>query len=116
MLKVRMKILAILGIALVMIMAATTISNAETSQTTINSDYVYLSDISYLNDKSFAQNGYSILLDKNKDNDFIKLNISGKEKPFLKGICAWATSEVVYDLSQFDYDYFTSYIGIDASE
>lgn len=90
--------------------------NAETSQTTINSDYVYLSDISYLNDKSFAQNGYSILLDKNKDSDFIKLNINGKEKSFLKGICAWATSEVVYDLSQYDYDYFTSYIGIDASE
>ena len=36
--------------------------------------------------------------------------------PFLKGICAWATSEIVYDLSEYDYDYFTSYIGIDTSE
>lgn len=110
------KILFILGIVIVMILVATTISTAATSQTTKNSDYVYLSDISYLPDKSFAQSGYSILLDKNKDSDFITLNVDGKAMPFLKGICAWATSEIVYDLSEYDYDYFTSYIGIDASE
>lgn len=116
MLKAKRKVLLILGIVIVMIFAATTISNAATSQTTANPNYIYLSDISYLTDKSFAQSGYSILLDKNKDSDFITLNVNGKVMPFLKGICAWATSEIVYDLSKYNYDYFTSYIGIDASE
>ena len=110
------KILFILGIVIVMILAATTISNATTSQKAENPNYIYLSDISYLTDKSFAQSGYSILLDENKDSNFITLNVNGKTMPFLKGICAWATSEIVYDLSKHDYDYFTSYIGIDASE
>ena len=87
-----------------------------TSYTTENPEYVYLSDISYLNDKSFAQSGYSILLDKNQNSDVITLNVNGKAMPFLKGICAWATSEIVYDLSEYEYDYFTSYIGVDASE
>ena len=41
---------------------------------------------------------------------------NGKVMPFLKGICALGTSEIVYDLSEYDYDYFTSYIGIDTSE
>ena len=116
MLKVKRKTLFILGIAIVMILVAVTSSYAVTSQTTENPDYVYLSNISYLNEKSFAQSGYSILLDKNKDGDFITLNVNGKKMPFLKGICAWATSEIVYDLREYDYDYFTSYIGVDASE
>ena len=110
------KMLFVLGIVIVMILAYTTISYGATSKTIENPDYVYLSDISYLTDKSFAQSGYSILLDENKESDFITLNVNGKVNPFLKGICAWATSEIVYDLSKYDYDYFTSYIGIDASE
>ena len=114
--KVRRKTLFILGIVIVMILATTTSIYATTSQTTKNPDLVYLSDISYLNDKSFAQSGYSILLDKNQNSDVITLNVNGKAMPFLKGICAWATSEIVYDLSEYDYDYFTSYIGVDTSE
>ena len=116
MLKVKRKTLFILGIAIVMILLTVTSSYAVTSQTTENPDHVYLSNISYLNEKSFAQSGYSILLDKNQDSDFITLNVNGKKMPFLKGICAWATSEIVYDLREYDYDYFTSYIGVDASE
>ena len=116
MLKVKRKTLFILGIAIVMILVATTTSYAATSQTTENPDYVYLSNISYLNEKSFAQSGYSIKKKKNQNSDFITLNVNGKKMPFLKGICAWATSEIVYDLREYDYDYFTSYIGVDASE
>ena len=116
MLKVGRKTLFILGVAVLIILATTTSSFATASQTTENTEVVYLSDISYLSDKSFAQSGYSILLDKNQNSDFITLNVNGKVKPFLKGICAWATSEIVYDLTQYDYDYFTSYIGVDASE
>ena len=116
MLKASLKMLFVLGSIIAMILTTTTYSYAIILQETENSDYIYLSDISYLNDKSFAQSGYSILLDKNKDSNFITLNVDGKVKPFLKGICAWATSEIVYDLGEHDYDYFTSYIGIDASE
>ena len=114
--KLRRKALFIFGIIIVMILLAITSSYATTSHTTENPDYVYLSNISYLNEKSFAQSGYSILIDKNQDDNFITLNIDGKSKQFLKGICAWATSEIVYDLSKYDYDYLTTYIGIDASE
>lgn len=114
--KLKRKILFILGIALVMTFVVATSSYTITSYTTENPEYVYLSDISYLNDKSFAQSGYSILLDKNQNSDVITLNVNGKAMPFLKGICAWATSEIVYDLSEYEYDYFTSYIGVDASE
>ena len=114
--KLKRKILFILGIGLVMTFVVATSSYTITSYTTENPEYVYLSDISYLNDKSFAQSGYSILLDKNQNSDVITLNVNGKAMPFLKGICAWATSEIVYDLSEYEYDYFTSYIGVDASE
>ena len=116
MLKVKRKTLFIFGIIIVMILAITISSYGATSQTSENPDNIYLSDITYINDKSFAQSGHSILLDKNQENDFITLKINGKSIPFLKGICAWATSEIVYDLSKYDYDYFTAYIGIDASE
>ena len=110
------KILLILGIIIMMIFVAKTNSYAITSNKTEEKEYVYLSDIPYVKDKSFAGDGKSIRLDKNDVNDFITLKVNGSEAPFLKGICAWATSEIVYDLSEYEYDYFTSYIGIDISE
>ena len=116
MLKIKRKTLFILGIAIIIILVTAISSYATTSQTKVDADNIYLSDITYLNDKSFAQSGHSIILDKNQESDFITLKINGKSIPFLKGICAWATSEVVYDLSKYNYDYFTSYIGVDASE
>lgn len=81
-----------------------------------NKDYVYLSDILYIKNKSFSVNNHSICLDKNDSNGLITLNINNTATPFIKGICAWATSEIVYDLSSYNYDYFTSYIGVDVSE
>ena len=99
-----------------MMVAFATTTYGTTSPTLKTSDHVYLSDISYVQDKSFASSGNSILLDKNQSSDLITLNINGKETPFLKGICAWATSEIVYDLREYDFDYFTSYIGVDISE
>ncbi len=99
-----------------MMVAFVTTTYGTTSPTLKTSDHVYLSDISYVQDKSFASSGNSILLDKNQSSDLITLNINGKETPFLKGICAWATSEIVYDLREYDFDYFTSYIGVDISE
>ena len=70
----------------------------------------------YIKNKSFSVNNHSICLDKNDSNGLITLNINNTATPFIKGICAWATSEIVYDLSSYNYDYFTSYIGVDVSE
>lgn len=78
--------------------------------------FVYLSDISYINDKSFAGGNYGIKIDENQDNQMITLKVNETSTPFIKGICTWAISEIVYDLSEYDYDYFTSYLGIDESE
>ena len=80
------------------------------------SDYVYLSDISYVADKSFAVSGHDIYLDQNDSSDLISLKQGDQSVSFIKGICAWATSEIVYDLREYKFDYFTSYIGVDISE
>ena len=114
--KLRNRVLFILGIIIAIILATSTTSKGAETETAQNSDYVYLSDISYVKDKSFAPSGESILLDKNKANDLITLKVNDKSTPFIKGICAWATSEIVYDLREYDYDYLTSYIGVDISE
>lgn len=81
-----------------------------------DTDYIYLSDISYVESKSFAANSHSIHLDQNEDNGTLTLKINGTSTPFIKGLCAWATSEIVYNLKDYNYDYFTSYIGVDISE
>lgn len=114
--KVKNKVLFILGIIIIMTLTSITISYGATPKENNDSEYVYLSDIAYIKDKSFAPSGESILLDKNKANDLITLKVNDKSKPFIKGICAWATSEIVYDLREYGYDYFTSYIGVDISE
>ena len=77
---------------------------------------IYISDIPYNTEKSFAVNGHTIHLDENDSNDLITLKVNDKSTPFIKGICAWATSEMVYDLQEYNYDYFTSYLGVDISE
>lgn len=78
----------------------------------------YLSDTPYMKDQSSVGYG-SILLDSNMNtgynNGLITVNINGVKKSFIKGILAHATSTLVYDLSDYDYDYFTSYIGVDES-
>ena len=88
---------------------------------TESTDYIYLSDIQYVKEKSHAADNHSIHLDENENNESIKLKVnkeidSRESKLFIKGICAWATSEIVYDLRDYQYDFFTSYIGVDISE
>lgn len=77
-------------------------------------NYTYLSDISYDKDKSFAASGHSIHIDENDSNQMLTLKVNGKSQSYIKGLCAWATSEIVYDLK--DYDYFTADLGVDISE
>lgn len=79
-------------------------------------NYTYLSDISYDKDKSFAASGHSIHIDENDSNQMLTLKVNGKSQSYIKGLCAWATSEIVYNLKDYDYDYFTADLGVDISE
>lgn len=82
----------------------------KTSKAT-NENFCYLSDIPY--DKSQSKSGYgSLIMDKAGNNSLISVKIEGGYYSFEKGIWAHATSTVVYDLRNYDYDYFTAYIGL----
>ncbi len=69
-------------------------------------NYLYLSDIKSNN---------NINLDKNKDGKLLNLIIDNNKKVFIKGLSFNNTEEIVYDLSNLQYDYFTSYIGLDSN-
>ncbi len=80
--------------------------------------YKYLSDIEYIKDQSSVQWG-SITLDGNLETQYngglITLLVNGKKTPFLKGVSAHANSVLVYDISKYNFDVFTTYIGVDQS-
>ncbi len=111
-------VLFVIGtITLFMVSEAKAYSNtvASTSYLSYNTEeMVYLSDVKYL-DESYVKSGYYVRLDKNNDSKLISVNIDGERTTFIKGISAWATSNLVYDVSDLDYDYFTAYLGVDAT-
>ena len=82
----------------------------------------YLSDIEYIKNESNVEWG-SITLDSNLETQYNHGLITlleekeGKlnKRYFLKGVSAHATSTLIYDLSKYDYDYFSTYMGVDAS-
>ncbi len=78
----------------------------------------YLSDIEYIKEDSKVEWG-SITLDSNLETQYnhglIALIVENNKKYFLKGISAHATSTLVYDISEYDYDYFSTYMGVDES-
>lgn len=82
------------------------------------SKYIYLSDISYIKEQSNVGWG-SITLDRNLEskynNGLITLIVDGQKKQFFKGISAHATSTLVYDIRNYNYDYLTTYVGVDES-
>ncbi len=80
--------------------------------------YKYLSDIKY--DTTQSKVGWgSITLDSNLETQhnygLITLLLGNEKTYFLKGISAHADSTLVYDISEYDYDYFSTYVGVDAS-
>lgn len=80
--------------------------------------FIYLSDIPYIEEQSSVGWGNITLdgnLDKNYNNGWIALKVNGKIQYFPKGISAHANSTLVYDISDYNYDYLTAYLGIDAS-
>ncbi len=86
-------------------------------QSVNDKDFVYLSDIPY--EKELSGVGWgTIKLDQSYESDnngLISLIVDGEKKTFLKGISAHATSTVIYNLSELDFDYFTTYYGVDAN-
>ncbi len=77
-------------------------------------EVVYLSDLATQPGSSAGWN--NILVDKNVSNNKLSLRVGGKITSFDKGIFAHAPSTVIYDISSYaDYDYFTSYYGIDSA-
>lgn len=79
-----------------------------------SSTCVYLSDIEYQS----ANIGYGTLhLDGNMNDEQSSLIVDGSRLYFDKSITAHASSTLVYSLSGYEqYQYFTSQIGIDASQ
>lgn len=79
------------------------------------STHIYLSDLDYRSD-SIVEPGYYIRKDKNGEGGLISVNTDEGKKTFIKGVAAWATSDVIYDLTNLDYDYFVSYVGVDSTQ
>ncbi len=77
---------------------------------------LYLSDMEYM-EGSKAASGHLIKTDKNDSDKMIELKLNDNEsRVFVKGVSAWASSEIVYDLTNYSYDYFMAYLGVDISE
>ena len=81
-----------------------------------SSERVYLSDLSYVTDMSYIENGNRFHFDSDASNKVLSLKYEDEVKTFQKGISAWATSNLVYDLSNYSYDKFTAYIGVNANQ
>jgi len=77
-----------------------------------NNQFIYLSDIKYQS----AKVGWgSLTLDKTSSNTQITLMIEGRQAAFKKGIFAHANSQIIYDISNYDYKYFTTYVGLNTT-
>lgn len=72
----------------------------------------YLSDL----ECTKCEVGYGTMQKDQINGDIITLRLGGEVTEFEKGIFAHANSELIYDLRSLDYDYFTSYIGIDSRQ
>ncbi len=80
-------------------------------------DAIYLSDVPYNTEMTVpasATEAYGVItMDKTANGgDALNLIVNGENVTFKKGIFAHAESTVVYDLSQYECDYFSTYYGI----
>ena len=90
-------------------------TNVKTNAIAYNTDdYIYLSDIDYIAKQSSTAWG-KILKDITSSNTKIQVKVDNGAYSFDKGMWAHASSTLVYDLSSYNYAYFTSYIGINTT-
>ena len=80
------------------------------------SKQIYLSDLAYIKSQSDVSWG-SIKVNQNIDGGTISLIVDGEKTEFTKGMGAHATSNLVYDISQYSGEYtrLVSYMGVDAA-
>ena len=90
----------------------TVISDKFTASVDKNMDCIYLSDMAYMDISSTAYS--TIKLDKNLEGNLISLLVNGRQKMFMKGVFAHANATLAYDLTGYDFDYLTAYLGVDA--
>ncbi|MFJ7744377.1 NPCBM/NEW2 domain-containing protein [Peribacillus sp. NPDC097295] len=86
------------------------VTETETVDVKVVSDYDYLSDIKT---KSYKIDWGGLKLDKAPQGGSIQLLRDGVAATYEKGIGAHANSEIVYDVAGKGYNHFESYIGID---
>ena len=115
----------------------TTVENTTVANET-EPDFVYLSDYDYVKElngqKSYSTKdevfstatksvGDKIILNNSALGDLISLSENGDieqiyypvSKKYFKGLTACAPSVVIYDISAFKYDYFSTYYGVEAA-
>lgn len=94
-------------------------NDAPISLNSRSNDVRYLSDMNYIKEQTSVGYG-SVTLDSNLDpksnNGLLSLLVDGENRTFIKGVLAHATSTLVYDFSGQDFDYFTTYYGVDTSQ
>ena len=74
-------------------------------------DYKYLTEYDW---KSAKSGWGTIRKDKSVSNNVLRLtNEEGEGISYDRGIGTHATSTIIYDLSDKDYSYFTSFVGVD---
>ncbi len=77
-------------------------------------DSLYLSDINYIANQSYA--GWDkIRYDEIEKNGKISVRIENNVFTFEKGIWAHASSQVTYDISNYNYKYFTAFVGMNVT-
>ncbi|MDO5520028.1 MAG: NPCBM/NEW2 domain-containing protein [bacterium] len=88
-----------------------TVSETRTIAVVDMNDYKYLSDYAYAS----TTNSYTRpVMDKATSGYALRLtDENGGEVTYEKGIGAHSTSTIVYDLTDKNFDYFTSYVGVD---
>lgn len=85
-------------------------TTALTKKIVVVNDYVYASDVDWKN----AKVGWGkIQKDKSLNGKEIKMRAEEGTASYEKGIGVHTYSEVVYDLTDKDYYYFTSFVGVD---
>jgi len=75
---------------------------------------IYLSDIEYIKNQSYTKYD-QIRYDEVNDGSKITLKIENSAFSFNKGIWAHANSQVTYDISNYNYKYFTTFIGLNTT-
>lgn len=113
--KISVSLLSLILALIICFSTLPAVSAAELTSTDVAAESItYLSDIDY----SSASIGWGVLhIDGNMNDEPISLYVDGNRIYFDKGITAHASSTIVYDLTGYEqYNYFTSYIGVDASQ